>query len=76
VIEQTRSSAFGASHHARFWRWLVFDPPMRDAASRGARKRAVSCNACRCDLGSTDDPLDGFFMAWRHRRVIRRRSGA
>ncbi len=47
--------------------------------SRGCRKRAVTCQECNSDLGTIDDPLDGFFMAWRHRRtsvgVPPRRSG-
>ncbi|HUI02031.1 MAG TPA: hypothetical protein VLZ77_00695 [Acidimicrobiales bacterium] len=61
-------------HHRRLWRWLAFDPPMRDRRWRGRRHRTVTCRSCACDLGTTDDPFDGIFMAWRHRRVIRRGS--
>ena len=68
------ASSFTARHHFRFWQWVRFDPPMRDASSRGCQKRAVSCQECSSDLGTIDDPVDGFFMAWRHRRTIRRSS--
>jgi hypothetical protein len=72
VNEETSSSGFTMRHHFRFWRWVAFDPPMRDPGSRGCRERAVTCQECSSDLGTIDDPVDGFFMAWRHRRAIRR----
>jgi hypothetical protein len=59
-------------HHARIWRWVAFDPPMRDPAGMGCRTRQVTCTSCRCDLGRTDDPLDAFMIAWRHRKQLRR----
>jgi len=33
--------------------------------------REVSCAACNCALGTIDDPLEGFLLAWRHRRTTR-----
>ncbi len=33
--------------------------------------RHVTCTACRCALGSTDDPFDAVLLAWRHRRQLR-----
>jgi hypothetical protein len=74
--QESSVSRFATRHHLRFWRWVAFDPPMRDAGSRGCRKRAVTCQECSSDLGTIDDPLDGFFMAWRHRRSIRRSAGS
>ena len=62
-----------ARHHVRMWQWLVFDPPMRDAASRGCQHRIVRCRSCACDLATVDDPLEGLFVGWRHRRALRRR---
>lgn len=70
------ASSFTTRHHFRFWQWVRFDPPMRDASSRGCQKRAVSCQECSSDLGTIDDPVDGFFVAWRHRRTIRRGSSS
>ena len=64
-------SGVDAPHHFRLWRWVVFDPPMRDHQARGCRTREVSCSACACSLGRTDDPLDAFLIAWRHRRTVR-----
>jgi hypothetical protein len=72
VNNQNRISWAMARHHFRFWRWMAFDPPMRDPSSRGCRERAVSCQACSRDLGTIDDPVEGFLLAWRHRRAIRR----
>ena len=67
---------FAERHHVRFWRWVVFHPPMRDPRSRGCGQRAVTCQECNSDLGTTDDPVSGFFMAWRHRRAVRRNTAA
>ncbi|HUY21132.1 MAG TPA: hypothetical protein VMV22_02205 [Acidimicrobiales bacterium] len=64
-------SGVAAPHHVRMWRWVVFDPPMRDHTARGCRMREVSCAACNCALGTIDDPLEGFLLAWRHRRTTR-----
>jgi len=72
VNDENSASSFAAPHHFRFWRWVAFDPPMRDSGSRGCRKRAVMCQQCSSDLGSVEDPVDGFLMAWRHRRKMRR----
>jgi hypothetical protein len=72
VNEQDSGSGFATPHHFRFWRWVAFDPPLRDPRSRGHRKRAVTCQECSSDLGTIDDPVDGFFMAWRHRKKMRR----
>jgi hypothetical protein len=47
---------------------------MRDAAARGRRDRTVQCRSCACDLGTVDDPVDGFFVGWRHRQALRRRT--
>jgi hypothetical protein len=47
---------------------------MRDPASRGCGERAVTCQECSSDLGTTSDPVAGFFMAWRHRKTFRRRA--
>jgi hypothetical protein len=76
VIDQNSGSWQAVRHHFRFWRWLSFDPPMRDPGSRGCRNRAVSCQTCSRDLGTTDDPVDGFLLAWRHRRAVRRNQSA
>ena len=63
-------------HGFQMWRWLVFDPPMRDPAWRGCRVRQVSCTACDRHLGTTDDPVHAVLMAWRHRRALRQGSAA
>lgn len=69
---ETHDHTRGCAPHAlRLWRWLSFDPPMRDPAWRGCRTRELSCTMCHCALGSTDDPMEGFLMAWRHRRQLR-----
>jgi hypothetical protein len=49
---------------------------MRDPKSRGCVERAVTCQECNSDLGTTDDPVSGFFMAWRHRRTVRRNTAS
>jgi hypothetical protein len=49
---------------------------MRDPTSRGCGERAVTCQECSSDLGTTNDPVAGFFMAWRHRKTSRRRTEA
>jgi len=68
----THDHSTGCSPHAmRMWRWLSFDPPIRDPGARGCGRRELSCSMCRCTLGSTDDPFEGFLMAWRHRRALR-----
>ncbi|MGA2520462.1 MAG: hypothetical protein ABSG81_06550 [Acidimicrobiales bacterium] len=71
MIERRNDAGGAHPHGVRLWQWLVFDPPMRDPLSRGCRIRHVSCTACRCALGSTDDPLDAVLLAWRHRRQSR-----
>jgi hypothetical protein len=75
VTEHLRDlrAATWVRHHARLWRWIAFDPPMRDAAARGSRARTVRCTFCACDLATVDDPFEGLFVAWRHRRSLRRR---
>jgi len=72
VTEENSGSGFAMRHHFHFWRWVAFHPPMRDPSSRGCGQRAVTCQECNSDLGTTDDPVDGFFMVWRHRRTMRR----
>jgi len=72
VNNEKIDSGFATRHHFAFWRWVAFHPPMRDPKSRGCGERAVTCQECNSDLGTTDDPVSGFFMAWRHRRTVRR----
>ena len=74
MIEHENTQVDEMAHHRRLWRWIAFDPPMRDRRWRGRRHRTVTCRSCPCDIGTTDDPFDGIFMAWRHRRVMRRRA--
>ena len=71
VIETGTRLGSRPPHGVLMWRWLSFDPPMRDPSSRGCRTRHVSCVACHCALGSTDDPMEAFLIAWRHRRALR-----
>lgn len=60
--------------HPRIFSWAQFDPPLRDPGARGCPERSVYCRTCGQVLGTTDDPLDAFLIAWRHHREVRRRS--
>lgn len=71
MIEPHDAPGHGPAHGVLLWRWLAFDPPMRDPGARGCRQRTISCTTCGCGLGTTDDPVDAVMMAWRHRRELR-----
>jgi hypothetical protein len=60
--------------HANLKKWAAFDPPLRDRSAGGCCMRNVSCKECGVVLGSTDDPVDAFLIALRHRRDIRRKT--
>ncbi|HTT87035.1 MAG TPA: hypothetical protein VMF60_06695 [Acidimicrobiales bacterium] len=64
------------SHTHRLWRWVAFDPPLRNPHFRGCCARTVSCRACGEVIGTTDDPLDALLIAWRHGRAQRVRPRA
>ena len=57
--EESSSSALARPHHFRFWRWLAFDPPMRDPGSRG--------------LSEAGRDLSGVQLGSGHRQRSRRR---
>jgi hypothetical protein len=59
------------SHGRRIWRWAVFDPPLRIPGQSGCCTRHVLCLQCGGPLGTTNDPVDAFLIAWRHRRQVR-----
>lgn len=58
--------------HPSFWRWVEFDPPMRDPATAASVPRKVRCRVCDLTLGVTSDPVDALAIARRHRRELRR----
>ncbi len=58
--------------HPSFWRWVAFDPPMRDPDTLLCLPRRVLCRVCDLELGETDDPVEALFIARRHRREVRR----
>lgn len=58
--------------HPSFWKWVAFDPPMRDAETLACVPRRVLCTVCDRQLGVTDDPVEALFIARRHRRQVRR----
>ena len=76
MSDRRLESGGGASHRVRLWRWVLFDPPLRDRRAWGCRTRRVTCADCDRDLGATDDPFDGVLLAWRHRRAVRAALGA
>lgn len=57
--------------HPSFWRWVEFDPPMRDPGTALLEPRKVRCRVCDVVLGVTCDPVDALAIARRHRRQLR-----
>ena len=58
--------------HPSFWRWVAFDPPMRDPMTAASVRRRVLCRVCDVELGVTVDPVEALAIARRHRRALRR----
>jgi hypothetical protein len=70
--EAKAPAAAGAHHHPLVPLWLRFSPSLRDRSAGGHCLREISCGRCGEVLGSTDDPVDAFFMGVVHRRASRR----
>ena len=50
------------------WRWVAFDPPLRDPRAMSATRFELSCKLCGAVLGTAGDPVDALHLAWRYRR--------
>ena len=50
------------------WRWVGFEPPLRDPRTMKAAVFHVFCKVCGSELGRAQDPVEALRLAWRSRR--------
>lgn len=71
TLALTGASSVGAPRLRR-WKWVVFDPPLRDPVALSATQFEVSCRVCGTVLGRAEDPVAALGLAWRNRSHPRR----